>query len=286
MSRLYKASTVFSTVERKILAPQPSFQVPPLNEARTSGRETERKGDLAAANQQASQIIADAEETAEKLLQQAREEIARLREENERQIEEWWAKKEQERQEVMARERQKGYEEGFQAGKKEGLAAAEKEYAERLQQANVILQEAYRQREEIIAAAEPFLLELGVEIAKKIIGKQLAVDRETVVAIVQQTLLRAKGAAEITIAVHPDDYGDVQKHWRSLLAAVPGHTQVRLVYDRSVEKGGCVIQTPAGTLDARIDTQLGEIKKALLQAAGSKERDGSSLAVIPGRGGA
>ena len=51
-----------------------------------------------------------------------------------------------------------------------------------------------------------------------------------------------------------------------LLSLLDGIKNLEIVDDRRVGDGGCVIETNAGTIDAKIETQLAEVERALANA--------------------
>jgi flagellar assembly protein FliH len=50
-----------------------------------------------------------------------------------------------------------------------------------------------------------------------------------------------------------------------------GQAELSIIPDYSVQDEGCVIRTPLGSVDAKIDTQLKEIKQVLLEIARGSE---------------
>jgi flagellar biosynthesis/type III secretory pathway protein FliH len=67
----------------------------------------------------------------------------------------------------------------------------------------------------------------------------------------------------VVLRVHPDDIAAVEQtrpNWSQRIAAA---AEVHLVADDSVGRNGCVVETPAGRLDARLQTQLDALERAL-----------------------
>jgi flagellar assembly protein FliH len=52
-----------------------------------------------------------------------------------------------------------------------------------------------------------------------------------------------------------------------LTLAVDSEAELVIVPDATVDEGGCVVRTSFGSIDARIDTQLSELKAALMEVA-------------------
>ena len=67
------------------------------------------------------------------------------------------------------------------------------------------------------------------------------------------------------------DAGRVRAMREDLLTMLDGLRHLEIVDDRRVGDGGCVIETNAGTIDAKIETQLAEVARALNVTEGPPE---------------
>jgi flagellar assembly protein FliH len=123
------------------------------------------------------------------------------------------------------------------------------------------LEEIAMLREQIAAYAESEMVQLAVEIAKKIVRREVTVDREIVVSLARVALARLHNRALASVHLHPDDYEYVLAHRDRLGTA----TSVKLVEDPMIGRGGCLIETDLGQVDARIEQQFNEIERGFLQ---------------------
>ena len=155
---------------------------------------------------------------------------------------------------------------GFEKGKTEAEQALQLEYESRLNQVQQLLQEGYAQKQAIISEAEPFLLEMSTVIAEQILKQELADVPEKFVELIKQQILRFKEKDSITVCVHPDDFEFIQSQRKSFISVVNGETEIKIIPDHSVSPKGCMIRSAYGSVDAGIDTQLEEIKKAIMAA--------------------
>lgn len=114
------------------------------------------------------------------------------------------------------------------------------------------------------AAAKDAALVLARKIAEKIIGRAVALDPAVMGEIVGQALAasRVRGGA-VVLRVHPDDLAAVERTRPEWLARVAAGANVRVVADASVGRHGCVVETPVGRLDARLETQLDALERVL-----------------------
>jgi len=223
------------------------------------------------AEEDAHLIRRDAEETANKMLQEAAKQAELLKQQALTEIEEWWQERRQEAdglfQQTLAEAHQQGYAAGYQDGKAQALLDEE----EKIQTAQHVLSAAYREKERIIGEAEPFLVELSIDVARKIIGDELRANEEAVLDIVRRALRRSRMHGEVSVYVSQRDFEWIQEQRSHLLALLDGQAELAVYPDHTVTAGGCVIRTQLGSVDARVDTQLAEIKQALLEIARGSE---------------
>ncbi|MGJ7909859.1 FliH/SctL family protein [Neobacillus sp. LXY-1] len=210
---------------------------------------------LQEAEEKAATIVMEAENYAQSLKAAAQEEINS-----------WWEEKQFHLEQMMMEMKQQGYQEGFDQGKMEGVTAVEEDFQEKTALAQQVLEHAYSEKEAIVAEAEPFLLEISTAIATQILKQELDSKPDKFIELIKQHILRFKEKEFITVCVHPDDFDFVLSQRLHLVAVVNGETEIKIIPDHSVTSKGCVIRTAYGSVDARIDTQMEEIKKVMLEA--------------------
>jgi flagellar assembly protein FliH len=213
------------------------------------------------------QILQDAETFAEDQVRAAMEEAAAVRQQAQAESEVWW--NEQRLKDDQLRTQLK--DEGFSQGYQEGLQFAEEEirrqHNEMLQEASQILEQAYVLKQQIIQEAEPFLIEMSCAIAEKIVSRQLTVESHWVVELIQTVLARRREKGIITLCIAPSQFSYIQDAREELLLHIDSQAELQIIPDSSVHDNGCVVRSSFGSIDARIDTQLKEIKNALQHLA-------------------
>lgn len=272
LSRIYKASSYVATDEKMIL--QVKAPPPILTEEAAQRLQENFDPIIQNAEAEARTILQDAEEMAQKILAEASRQAEEIREQAKAEIEQWWQVQEQEAVNMAEQVREQAKEEGFLQGMEEGKIAAREEEEQTIQLARDILTEGYRTKESIINQAEPFLIELSLEIARKVIGEELTTSPEKIVEMVKKIVRRSRVHGQITISVNHRYYQFVEEHRAQFLALLDGQAELAIYPDYTVQDEGCVIRTPFGSVDARIDTQLEEIRQVLLDIArGSESND-------------
>jgi flagellar biosynthesis/type III secretory pathway protein FliH len=142
----------------------------------------------------------------------------------------------------------------------EGLAAGRDAALAELQPAAAALEEGARLlHEESVAAAERLELqavELALMLAGKIVGAAVAADPELVVEAVRGALRGLVERERVTVLVNPDDLELVRGAMGGLVATLGGIEHSEVQAERRVARGGAVVRTPDGDVDARIETKL------------------------------
>ncbi len=170
--------------------------------------------------------------------------------------------------------RQQAYEAGYQQGYAEGKQQAQQEMERALQlqieslraEVEQFLHSLRAEFDAYLQATETPMLELVMEIARKVIREELRMHPDHILALIRDALRRIKGFGAVRIFVNPADLERVRQHRASLLSVLDGIDQLEILEDRRVEAGSCRIETEQGTYDARLSTQLELIENALRQA--------------------
>lgn len=143
--------------------------------------------------------------------------------------------------------------------RKEGFAAGEAEGKARTTEALISLE---RRRERFYAGAEPEIVRLAVAVAEKVIGV-IANERPDVVKdVVRQALERSIGD-RIVVRLNPEDYNTVMSENYEFKDVIDRTKRIMFKEDEGIVKGGCVVETEVGTIDAQLETQMEAIRKAL-----------------------
>ena len=101
---------------------------------------------------------------------------------------------------------------------------------------------------------------LALEIARRVVRREIAVDPDALRGLVTAALEKLRGQDISRVKVHPSH--------AALLAAclkqAPGGNTVEVVADSSREPGAIIFETARGNLDASVDAQLQEIERGLV----------------------
>jgi len=204
--------------------------------------------------QMAAQLLAEARQQRNEILERARQQAEAIRREA----------------------REKGYADGLEQGRTEG---SEQGRAQAHQEAGQALA---RQTEQAVAAVEALLrelenrqkelhkqavdgcLSLACAIAERLVHREVLADPKVVEGTLAEALSLATCNGAVTVTVHPQDRETVQQFLPELVVNLESADGFRVVGDERVAPGGCRILTDRGEVDARLETQLVNIRKQFL----------------------
>lgn len=157
--------------------------------------------------------------------------------------------------------------ERFEAGQTDGYNRAreelESEYNAGLIARDQKFQEMLSSLKEQITEYETgfgqIVASVSVKIAERILRKEIE-NKSPVELVIRESLGKLLGAEEVKLRLNPSDLELISCSADSLKGGI---SKFRCKQDNSVEKGGCLIETEIGNIDARISTQLDEISKKL-----------------------
>lgn len=146
---------------------------------------------------------------------------------------------------------------GYREGEAAGRTAAEQELRPVLERLARSIEEIARLRPAMAAEAEASLLKLSVAIARRVLHRELSLDPGALAGIVRAALETAQIDETCRVRAHPEQ----AEVLRLAFAANPRAVQVEP--DASLERGGVIVESARGRLDASVETQLAEIERGL-----------------------
>jgi flagellar biosynthesis/type III secretory pathway protein FliH len=112
-------------------------------------------------------------------------------------------------------------------------------------------------------AAGNELRTLAVKIAEKILARELALRPEAVNDVVAQALSHAGDPHDVVVRLNPADLEAIERGKPRLVERVRSARAVSFRAEESIPRGGCIVETELGVVDARLSTQLEAIERAL-----------------------
>lgn len=222
------------------------------------------------AHAKANQIGEDGKKAAFKELQDAREKIKQELEQFNREAEleiergKFEAEKMIKEAELKVSEiEHEAYKKGYDAGREEGYKEGQSEVMRLIDRLGTIVSTAVDIRDEIIRSSEKLMTEMILMISRKVIKDEIVERREVVINNIKESIKRVKDRDRIDIRVNFADLDMTTAHKDELIKMMESLKKVNIYEDSRVDRGGCIIETDVGAIDARISTQLDAIEEAI-----------------------
>jgi len=114
----------------------------------------------------------------------------------------------------------------------------------------------------------------ALAVAGRILRREVTLDEEAVLRQVKEAFHRVIGAETVTLRIHPLDEPLLRERKNEMLGSSDSVREVIIEPDEAVERGGCIIESPSGNIDARLATQLAQIESALFGNGGHSRTNG------------
>ncbi len=212
--------------------------------------------DLEAIRSEAEAIIAKAQETAAQCLAEGENKAKELEELARTAYQEAFAKGQEEG-------REQGYQEGYNQGRQTALSDMQVAMQESLEKAQCLIKTAEQEVAQMFITAEQQIVEIALAVASKILVREIEDNPTTILPIVREALATVSDQNQILIRVNSEDYEMVLMAKRDLQLMVGRDNAINVTADHTVSAGGCIIETALGTVDARLDTKLELVHKAI-----------------------
>ncbi|WP_276673889.1 FliH/SctL family protein [Selenomonas artemidis] len=212
--------------------------------------------------------IAEREQAMDERVKEAEIQVAVLHGEAEEERDRLLSEAQKQIENDRAEARAAGHAEGFAAGHAEGEAAVREEMAELIRttnaQAEKTLRDAHDAMRDYLMQAEEDIVSIAMTAVERILPQHFIDVPQMVLPIVRDAILRVKDQKEVIVHVPPDSYDFVlmaRDELRGLLTA--GDTNLTITSDEAMKPGDCLVETPNGSVDARLQTQIEQLKKAV-----------------------
>lgn len=206
--------------------------------------EVKRKTDEASviksdAQAQADEIIANAKSEAEKIIQDARLEEQKIKDD--------------------------AKQDGFKQGHDDGYSAGESEIERLVERLRKMVEALMLRREEILKETEQQIVELVILMTRKVVKIISETQKTAIMSNILAALKKVKSRGNVILHVNLEDLKLASANADEFIKRVENIQGITVVEDSTVEKGGCVVETDFGAIDARISSQLSELEEKIME---------------------
>ncbi|MCK5127149.1 MAG: hypothetical protein KAR42_12920 [candidate division Zixibacteria bacterium] len=159
----------------------------------------------------------------------------------------------------------KGHEEGDKEGYQRGLHEGREEARQVVASLSGVLSDITNQRHVVLADAKERILEIILKISKRLTFSAAEIDPSVTMSIITGTIEQLLDKRSIKVKVHPDHLAELEQHIDKFMGNNTTIKEFIIEPDSRIRVGGCFIETPAGDIDARLESMYEVIKQAILE---------------------
>ena len=233
--------------------------------------EDEKAKMLAKAQADADQIVKNAEDAAFAQVKHQSDQAAVIKSQAQKEAQDIVEKAKAEAQDIISNAKieetsifEKSKNDGFKAGHEEGYKAGNEEAQRLVERIHKMIEAVQAKRQEILDNTEQQIVNLVILIARKVVKIMSENQKSVIMSNVLQALKKVKGSGDVTLRVNLADVKLTTEHIKDFIRQVENIKNISVVEDSSVEKGGCIVETDFGAIDARISSQLNELETQIL----------------------
>ncbi|MEW6172073.1 MAG: FliH/SctL family protein [Bacillota bacterium] len=169
----------------------------------------------------------------------------------------------QEAEEQASAIREHAFQEGLIKGYQEGRLRAEEEMRITVARMQETLREVEAERVATLNQLEREVVDLAQGIAERIVASELKTNPEVALAIAREALMTVRDRPSIVLQVNPDDLEMCQQARQQFEMLLPEGAVLRILPDPQIERGGCIIDTGQGEVDATLNSRWAALMEAL-----------------------
>ena len=253
-------------------------------EAFKAGWEIEKQRMLEEAQKNADDIVKKAEDAAFAEVKRQSEQAQVIKTNAERAAQEVVKQAQEEAQKILSNAhaeeetiKNTARENGFAAGHEEGFAKGNEEVERLIERMHKILESVMQRREDILDETEQQIVELVVLMTRKVV-KVISDNQKSVINNnVLAALKKVKGRGSVTLRVNLEDLKLATQNIDEFIKRCENIKGITVMEDSTVEKGGCIVETDFGAIDARISSQLTEVENRVMEISPIKTVAQSSV---------
>lgn len=241
-------------------------------EAFRQGWEIEKQHLLEEANAQADEIIKNAKDAAFEEVKRKTDEASVIKSDAQAQADEIIANAKSEAEKIIQDahlEEQKikddAKQDGFKQGHDDGYSAGESEIERLVERLRKMVEALMLRREEILKETEQQIVELVILMTRKVVKIISETQKTAIMSNILAALKKVKSRGNVILHVNLEDLKLASANADEFIKRVENIQGITVVEDSTVEKGGCVVETDFGAVDARISSQLSELEEKIME---------------------
>lgn len=153
------------------------------------------------------------------------------------------------------------YSAGFTQGEEAAREAAREQAALVLASFQSAVEEVLHLRAKILRLAEEDVITLALYVARKIIHQEVLGNHEVLTTTLRRALDYLIDSDNVVVRVNPADLQYALELREDLLSTTGRIRALTLQADAAIGRGGCVVESAFGEIDARLEAQIEEVER-------------------------
>jgi len=148
------------------------------------------------------------------------------------------------------------YDKGFEQGERAGFEFGNKKAETVAEEFLGILEEIRQCREHVLRQGETEAVRLAMVLAEKIICREISLQEDVIIDVAREALSLCAESDRIRIEVSPEDYTFLEGCGDRFQKAVKKIKGIETVANPAVQRGGCIVDTALGRIDAQVEEKI------------------------------
>ncbi len=170
--------------------------------------------------------------------------------------------------ENLDKEKEKSFKEGFEEGKTVGIKEGENSVISAATFLKDSGEKLFAEKKKMLTEGESSMIQLAVHVAEKIVNKEVEKDNEIVINTIKKSLKLISDKTDLIVKLSARDLEVVKNRIPDIISVFDDIGSLKVSVDDRVKKGGAIIETNSGTIDARLKIQSQEIFDSLISEVG------------------
>lgn len=239
---------------------------------------SELEQEIENAKSQKVEILKQTEEEAKVLIENANAQIQaekqKFEEEKlqaEKQLEEFKKQAEAEAEQLKEDSQKQGYATGYDNGYNQGYAQIKNDLEQKIIGVDRFAQSQFDLKKNIIKSAELDIINLVIEIAKKVCTKSVELNPQLLEAITVSAIKALKDKEEIKIIVNPKLTEILNSVSDKIKEEIPQLKNIKIIEDSNVSADGTIVESILTRVDSRITAQINELAEKMMTEYNSED---------------
>ena len=161
------------------------------------------------------------------------------------------------------------YAQGYEQGQKDGEEFGRRQFDVRLQHLESVLENLKKETGTLAPKYEAQMVQVCLLVAGKLLEKEIKTDGDLISRVLNASLEKAVEGSSIIVHLSPRDRENLDEEFLARLSS-PGGNRIEVRANASVKRGGCLIETEFGLIDASLESRWNAMVETINQTLEEK----------------